>query len=117
MRAIFQRVTLGQIQIVSSTLTLTEVLTRPIETGHLIYQQEYRQMLLQTAFIESMPVVPRIAERAAQLRASYRLGTPDAIHIATALETQCQAFLTNDVKLRRVSEIKILILNDYIHKK
>jgi predicted nucleic acid-binding protein len=113
MRMIFQRVTFGQIQVITSTITLTEVLTRPIETGHVIYQQEYRQMLLQTNSIMSVPVMPIIAERAAHLRAIYRLGTPDALHIATAIEMKCHAFLTNDIKLKRVAEMRVLLLDDF----
>jgi len=52
-----------------------------------------------------------IAERAADLRARYNLRTPDAIHIATAIVAGCDAFLTNDLALRRVTELRVLTLS------
>jgi predicted nucleic acid-binding protein len=37
---------------------------------------------------------------------------PDALHVACAIDTGCDAFLTNDTGIKRVSEIRILILDD-----
>jgi predicted nucleic acid-binding protein len=53
-----------------------------------------------------------VAERAADLRARHNLRTPDALQIAAALETGCQAFLTNDTQLKRVTELRVLILDE-----
>jgi hypothetical protein len=44
-----------------------------------------------------------VAERAAELRARYNLRTPDALQVATALVRRCEAFLTNDARLKRVT--------------
>jgi predicted nucleic acid-binding protein len=52
------------------------------------------------------------AERAADLRARYRLLTPDALQIAVALEAGCEAFLTNDLMLKRVTELRVLVLDE-----
>jgi predicted nucleic acid-binding protein len=46
------------------------------------------------------------------LRARYNLRTPDALQISAALETSCQAFLTNDTQLKRVTELRMLILDE-----
>lgn len=111
-RTIFRQVNNGTPQAITSVITLTEVLVMPIQTGHTQYQQEYRDMLLNTANITTQPVSAPIAERAAHLRARYRLRTPDALHIATALVAGCDAFLTNDLALKRVTEIQVLALDD-----
>jgi predicted nucleic acid-binding protein len=37
---------------------------------------------------------------------------PDALQIAVALEEGCGAFLTNDRRLGRVSELRVLVLDD-----
>lgn len=112
MRSIFQRVAQAQLQIITSAITLTEVLTLPLETGNATYQREYREMLLNTEAITTLPVTIGIAEKAAELRAKYRLRTPDALHVATALVSNCDAFLTNDLKLKRVAEIRVLVLDE-----
>jgi predicted nucleic acid-binding protein len=84
----------------------------PIKLEQQHYQQEYREMLLNTEAINIRSVDTPTAERAAHLRAKYGLRTPDALHIATALLERCQAFLTNDLQLKRVTEVKILVLGE-----
>jgi predicted nucleic acid-binding protein len=43
-----------------------------------------------------VPLHPEVMERAAELRASTRLQTADAIHLAAAVHWGCDALLTND---------------------
>jgi len=43
-------------------------------------------------------VTRTIIEDALKLRVSYGLKSPDAIHVATGLSTNCEAFLTKDEK-------------------
>jgi predicted nucleic acid-binding protein len=57
-------------------------------------QQEYRDLLLHSDHFEVTSIEMIIAERAADLRARYGLRTPDALQIAAALISGCQAFLT-----------------------
>ena len=45
---------------------------------------------------------PSLAAHAARLRANYNLRTPDAVHVATAIEAGADWFVTNDRRLRRV---------------
>lgn len=111
-RAIFQRVNTGMSQVITSVITLTEVLGLPLEMQHLHFESEYRAMLLNTDGITTLPVSIPIAEQAARLRATYKLRTPDALHVATAIVSHCDAFLTNDLQLRRITEIKILVLDN-----
>ena len=59
-----------------------------------------------------MPVDADVAERAADLRSRYKLKLPDALQIAAALETNCEAFLTNDIGLRSVTDLRVLVLDD-----
>ncbi len=47
------------------------------------------------------------------LRARYKLRVPDAIHIGTALVYGATAFITNDLNLRCVTELEILVLTDF----
>ncbi len=53
-----------------------------------------------------------IADRAAQLRSQYNLQMTDALQVATSIEAKCDAFLTNDVQLQRVTGIRVLIVGD-----
>jgi predicted nucleic acid-binding protein len=40
-----------------------------------------------------------------------KLKVPDCIHLATAIEHKCDLFLTNDVALRRCTQITVEILS------
>lgn len=55
-----------------------------------------------------------VCSTAAELRAKYGFKTPDAIFVATAIEEGSEVFITNDIRLKNVDEIKCLIINDYL---
>lgn len=74
--------------------------------------QAYRDILLHSHDFRCISITPVIAEQAAHLRARYGIRTPDAIQIATAIHAGCEAILTNDLNLKRVTEIQVLALND-----
>lgn len=49
----------------------------------------------------------------AKLRASYpTISPPDCIHLASAIDSQADLFLSNDKKLKKITELPIYILND-----
>ncbi len=51
-----------------------------------------------------------IIESATRLRAEYGFRTPDAIHLATAIEHGAEVFLTGDTTLSKCREIKVSLL-------
>jgi predicted nucleic acid-binding protein len=97
---------------ITSAITLTEVLVQPFMSANVRLQQEYRDILLYSPNFEVVPIDLDVAERAADLRARHGLRTPDALQIAAALSSGCEAFVTNDSKLQRVSELRILVLDN-----
>ncbi|GBC82614.1 tRNA(fMet)-specific endonuclease VapC [bacterium HR10] len=110
MTEVFRRIADGTITGVTSVITLTEVLVHPLRQGRRELQLEYRDLLLQSANFEIVPLDVAAAERAADLRARYNVRTPDALQLAAALAAGCDAFLTNDASLKRVTEIKVLVV-------
>jgi predicted nucleic acid-binding protein len=72
----------------------------------------YNTLFMSTHGITLLPVDVSIARHSADLRAHYNLRTPDAIHVATAIEGQCDAFLTNDLGIKQVTEVRILVLDE-----
>jgi predicted nucleic acid-binding protein len=114
-KELVRRAGVGQMELVTSMITLTEILVQPLRRGALTLIDEYRDILLNGDEIEILDVDATIAETAARLRASYAsLRTPDAIQLATAIEAGCGAFLTNDKRLRGISEINVLYLHDLV---
>lgn len=112
MRAIFRQVAVEELAIVVSTLVLPEILSRPLTESDSELIAAYQSMFDNTHGISLRPVSSTIAYRAANLRAQHNLETPEALHIATAIDAGCQAFLTNNLDLRRVREIQVFALAD-----
>ena len=110
--ALFQRVASGMVRGLTSVITLSEVLVHPLGQGNTRLRDAYRRLLLNSSDFATLPIDAMVAERAADLRARYGLRTPDALQIATALNAGCTAFLTNDFRLQRVTEIRVLVLDE-----
>lgn len=110
-REIFRRVDSMAIAGYSSVITLTEVLTQPKLARNSAIEGEYRDLLLYSRNFNLIPIDYSIASMAADLRARYRLRTPDALQLAATINIGCEAFLTNDVALQRVTELRVLVLD------
>jgi predicted nucleic acid-binding protein len=108
----FEAVKSGNIQLVTSAVTLIEVLVHPLKHGDEGLAQSYNDILLSSPNITTLPVTPMTAQTAAELRAEHGLKTPDAIHAATALHEKADAFLTNDRDFSKLHGIDILKLRD-----
>lgn len=112
--SLFARIEGGHNPAVTSTVTLLELLVHPY--------REQKEDLAQRIFaltstyprIEWVPVSMNLADQAAELRARYRLSTPDAIQLATAIGYRATRFYGNDRSLRRVKEIECLIVDDLV---
>ena len=95
---------------VTSTLTLTEVLVHPYRDGNQTLAEQYFQTLLNARNLRTVPLSPAIAAEAARIRAAYQLKTPDAIQLATAKEGGATAFLTNDAGLAGIPGLRLVVL-------
>ena len=97
---------------VFSPVTLAECLVFPVRQNDLALQKLYYDLIAASYDSPFFETSRTIAKEAARFRAVYNLSLTDAIQIATAIEAGCDAFLTNDKALRRVTEINTLVLED-----
>jgi predicted nucleic acid-binding protein len=111
---LFDSLDRGELQLVTSTITLLEVLIHPLRQGNAALAQHYEILLSNTRGIHVAPVSFSIAQAAARIRATYNLRTPDALQIATAIEFGAQFFVTNDPIFKRVPHINVIILDDLL---
>jgi predicted nucleic acid-binding protein len=110
--AFFEAMVRGEFRVVTSVVTLLEVLVYPLRQGNRILAQQYRDILFNEVGLTIIEVSPAIAEVAAQLRASYNLQTPDSIQMATAISGGASFFLTNDARLPSLPELEVLVLEE-----
>ncbi len=112
-RVVFEHVRDSLLTAVTSPVTLAECLVRPYRLGQTELQQEFIDLMTGIEGIEFVEIDQTLALQAAQIRARYNLQLPDAFQIAVALAAGCEAFLTNDVIFRRVTELQVLVLDDF----
>ena len=98
----------------TSVITLLEVLVYPMRANEQQLVEEYQNILCNSPSIDIIDLTIEIAIKAASLRAKYGLKTPDSIQVATALNASSDYFLTNDIRLKAISEIEILILDEIV---
>jgi len=109
----FKAVERGEFIVVTSIVTLLEVLVRPFRDGDLELAQEYRDFLFDSDNVSIRFLSQKIVEEAAHLRASHNnIRTPDAIQIATAIDANASVFLTNDLRLPSLPNLKTLVLEE-----
>lgn len=101
------------VDIYTSELTLLEVLVNPIKQKDELLINDYQNLLLDTN-IQLIPINQSILKEAANIRAKNKIKTPDAIHVATALNFNCDVFLTNDLGLKNIPNLSTIVLQEVI---
>jgi predicted nucleic acid-binding protein len=112
LKPVFQRIDKGLITAVTSPVTLAECLIHPYRRGLIDLQKDFSDLIVNGKNTIFIPTDHTISEKAAQLRASYNLTLADAFQVATAISAGCDTLLTNDLDMKQVAEIEILVLTD-----
>jgi len=98
----------------ASELVLLEVLTGPLGAGDRVLAARLENALRHGPWLDLLPISRSVLVRAAELRARYRVKTPDALHLATALLRGCGAFVTNDRRIPEIEGLQIVRLKDLL---
>lgn len=92
---------------VVSDLVYLECLVKPLALGDAVLQAAYN------AFLDSLGTVAltrAVYARAAAIRAERRFETPDALHLAAAIEAGCDGFVTGDRGLVGLPDIQVIVI-------
>jgi predicted nucleic acid-binding protein len=100
--------------IVTSAITLLEVLVVPYRAGNVALASRYEALLTGSRGVLVREIDRTQILAAAQLRAVAGVRTPDALQLAAALSEGCTAFVTNDQRIRSLPGLPVLQLADYI---
>jgi len=88
-------------RIVTSAMTLGEVLVKPTKLGQTTLIEQYDRAIRSTAQVVSFD--PSIAWRYASLRATHTIRNADAIQLACAAHVGVDLFITNDDQLQSLN--------------
>ncbi len=97
---VFDMAAAHQSRLVTSDLTLAEVLVKPMKEGLDLMIDVYKAFLTSGDVLTVAPIGQDVLAEAARLRASLGNKLPDAIHVATASLHGCTAFVSDDRKVK-----------------
>jgi predicted nucleic acid-binding protein len=101
-------------QLLTSALTLGEVLVKPLALNDLELSRIYDGMISKAAVV--LPFDGKAARRYAAIRNDRSVKAPDAIQLACASEAGTDLFVTNDRRLqgKRVEGIQFIVALDQV---
>ena len=100
----------GRRDLVSSAITLLEVLVVPYRAGTRALADRYEALLTRSRGIRFIDTTRDQLKAAAQLRAATGVRTPDALQLVAALGSGCTSFVTNDRRLPAIPGLRIVQL-------
>ena len=107
--AVDARLSASGIVQVASDLTRMECRVKPLRDGDVDLLKDYDDYF-EKAVTEIVVLSREVMDCATKIRAQYGFKTPDAIHLAAAVMSSCDVFLTNDHRLDRLGDIAIEII-------
>ena len=111
---LFERVQGGRLTVFASALTEAELLVRPLRDRNVDAVQRIGDLLSEPG-IHVVEVSRRIARHGARLRSHNSLKLADAIIVATAIETGCEAIVGNDHPwASRLPDVNYYLLDDIV---
>ena len=116
-RELFSSIEEGERKGITSTVTLMEIIVRPLSLGRQDIAQKYEALLVNFPNLTIADLDRDVIRQAARLRAKYRIRPPDALQAATSIIYGAQTFITNDHLFKRLQdELDVLLLDDFIGK-
>lgn len=109
---IFERIDNSLLIAVTSPVTLSESLVIPYRLGRTDIRLLFINQIVNGDNTEFIQINNHIAQQAAELRSRYNLALLDAYQVAVALAGKCEALLTNDVAFKRVTELRVLVVDE-----
>ena len=110
--SVFDRARIGLVRIFTSELTLAEVLVAPFRNAEHELVAAYDEFLKGDDLMTVVPIDRTILFQSANFRAVSGTRTPDSIHVATAMATHCDLFISSDKRLKMPDSILRLSVED-----
>jgi predicted nucleic acid-binding protein len=111
---LFQAVAAGRRELLTSALTLLEVLVVPYRSRDYALAERYEALLTRSRGVRVAEISRDHLRAAAQLRAATGIRTPDALQLAAAMLAGCNVFLTNDRDLPAIAGLRIVQLTSFV---
>jgi len=111
---LFVEVDDGRRDLVTSAITLLEVLVVAYRSGDNVLARRCEDLLTQSRGLRITDISRDHLRAAAKLRAKTGVKTPDSLQLVSALAAGCSTFITNDRDLPTIQTLRILQLSSYV---
>jgi predicted nucleic acid-binding protein len=110
---LFKEADAGDRVLVTSELTLLEVLVVAYRVGNRQLAERYEALLTRSRGIRMVPLTRGQLRAAAHLRATSGVKVPDALQLVAAMGAGCKVFVTNDRRLPQVPGLRVVQASSY----
>lgn len=104
----------GRFHGVVTPVTAAEILVKPLRKNRRDIADRYRFALRGLRNVEAVDLPFDTGLLAASLRAKYGMPLPDMIQAACALQSRTPGLITNDKAMRKVGELEVFLLSDFL---
>lgn len=116
-RLLFSGIEMGERKGVTSTITLMEIIVKPLSLGLIDVARKYEALLVSFPNLEIVDLDRDVIRQAARLRAEYRIRPPDALQAGACMLSGVEVFITNDGLLKRIQDkLEVLVLDDFVDR-
>ena len=112
---LFSGIEVGLRKGVTSTITLMEIIVKPLALGRQDVARKYEALLVNFPNLDIVDLDRNVIRQAARLRSEYRIRPPDALQASVSLLYGAEVFITNDGLLKRLQDkLEVIVLDDFI---
>lgn len=98
-----------EVSMIASDLTRLECRVKPLRDGDVALVKDFDDYFEDAVEI-LVPLSREIVDLATEIRAKYNFKVPDALHLAAAISSESEVFLTNDHRLDRFRELVVEVI-------
>jgi predicted nucleic acid-binding protein len=96
-------------EIAISDLVRLECRIKPIRLGNVAALAIFDGFFAQPS-VRRVPMTSVVFDRATLIRAHHKFALGDSLHLAAAVESGCDRFLTNDTRLSKFTDLSVEVL-------
>ena len=113
LESVFEHLSSHRLRAVTSTITLAEILAKPLAEKKYGLVEEIKFTLKSFSSVAMFAIDEKLAEAAALVRARHGIRLPDALQVAAAIQGEATLFITNDKRLQKIDAFEVLVLSDF----
>ncbi len=102
----------GHFIALTGDLTVSEALVMPYKKKDLLMIERFKAFFYMDDFLSIRSHSSAVFDLAAKLRAESGLKFADALHYATAIQSGCRYFITNDKGIRSSDALTVILIKD-----